>query len=118
MLIGFIQSFRIACWLGERASDKTACWLRHGSPHGACRVQKRISAFILGPNIGMASNGMEICMERVGRICPWALSDSYHSDHSPDRYLHYLDYNVGIEKAFREVLCSVVISLRCYGCIC
>ena len=53
---------------------------------------------------------------RVEKVCPWCLSASYHGDHSPDRYLHYLDYNVGIEMAFREVLCSVGISLRDYRC--
>ena len=56
-------------------------------------------------------------MELVHRFCPWTLSDSYHSDGSPERYLHYVDYNAGMERAFREVLCSVVIPLRKVSCI-
>lgn len=63
----------------------------------------------------MAGNGMDF-HDRVGLVCPWCLEPGYHADNSPDRYLHYLEYNMGIEKAFREVLSSVGISLRSYRC--
>ena len=79
----------------------------------------KISAFTLKQNIVMSGDGSDIGrLEAVARLCPWTESPSYPADNSPDRYLHYLDYNVGIEKAFREVLCSAVISLRSYGCMC
>ena len=48
------------------------------------------------------------CMAIVGRLCPWTKNDDYHTDGCPERYLHYLDYNAGMERAFHEVFCSVV----------